>query len=286
MFIYLNGQIVKKEDAMISPFDHGFLYGVGLFETFRIYDGHPFLLDDHLERLNHGLEVLNIRHRFHREETNSILQALLEKNKLRNAYIRLNLSAGTGDIGLQTASYEEPNIIIFTKPLPPAGELTEKKAILLEQKRNTPEGDERLKSHHFLNNILAKREIGDSPEKEGIFLSRDGFLAEGIVSNLFWKKGNFLYTPALSTGILNGITRQFVMERAKKHSLSVQEGHYTLEQALEAEEMFVTNSIQEIVPLSSFNRHVLPGKTGEWVQRLHQDYRLFCKSLWSRHDLE
>jgi 4-amino-4-deoxychorismate lyase len=283
MFIYLNGQLVKKEEARISPFDHGFLYGMGLFETFRVYDGHPFLLDDHLERLNHGMNALNIQHRFHREETNKLLQDLLEINHLTNAYIRLNVSAGAGDVGLQVEPYLAPNIIIFPKPLPSAGELIEKKAVLLQLERNTPEGNERLKSHHFMNNILAKREIGNAADHEGIFLTKDGYLAEGVVSNIFWKKENILYTPALSTGILNGITRQFVIELARKNDLSVQEGLYSFEKALEAEELFVTNSIQEIVAISSFEGHKLPGKKGTLVRQLHQDYHHYCKSLWSRH---
>ena len=282
MFIYLNGQLIKKEDARISPFDHGFLYGIGLFETFRIYEGHPFLLDDHLGRLNQGLETLNIKHRFKREEMNKILQELLEINHLTNAYIRLNISAGMGEVGLRVVPYIEPTIIIFPKSLPPAGNLIEKKAVLLKLKRNTPEGVERLKSHHFMNNMLAKREIGGSTDQEGIFLTTDGFLAEGIVSNVFWKKGKILFTPTLSTGILNGITRQFVIKLARKNGLSVEEGHFSIEHAFEAEEMFVTNSIQEIVPINSFEGHQFLGNKGEFVQHLHQDYRQYCKSLWSR----
>ncbi|NHC40145.1 aminodeoxychorismate lyase [Bacillus sp. MM2020_1] len=285
MHIYFNGQFVKKEEVKISPFDHGFLYGMGLFETFRVYEGHPFLLDDHLERLNKGLEVLNISFRFDREEVYSNLQELLEINNLTNAYIRLNVSAGIGDVGLQVEPYMEPNILIFPKPLPPAGELVEKKAVLLKLRRNSPEGKERIKSHHFMNNILAKREIGNAADVEGIFLTKDGYLAEGIVSNIFWLKGKVLYTPAVNTGILNGITRQFVIELGKKNNLSVAEGFYTVENALQADELFVTNSIQEVVPITSFEGHKLPGQKGPIVQQLHQDYRYYCKSLWSRHCL-
>ncbi|WP_163184036.1 aminodeoxychorismate lyase [Neobacillus sedimentimangrovi] len=285
MYLYLNGSFIKKEEAFISPYDHGFLYGIGLFETFRVYDGHPFLLDDHLARLNHGLAEWNIHYRFERESTFQILQELLNKNGLKNAYIRLNVSAGIGDIGFQVEPYTEPNIIIFPKSLPPAGEMTEKKAITLKLKRNTPEGIERLKSHHFMNNILAKREIGNSGDREGIFLTEEGKIAEGIVSNVFWKKGNGLYTPALSTGILNGITRQFVMELARQKGYNVQEGHYSIEDVLQAEEMFVTNSIQEIVPITNFDGQVFPGKSGAFVQQLHYDYRRYSKYLWSRQYL-
>lgn len=285
MFIHLNGQFLSKEEAMISPFDHGFLYGMGLFETFRVYEGHPFLLDDHLERLNKGLEVLNISYRFEREETNNILQELLKVNSLTNAYLRLNVSAGIGDIGLQVEPYTSPNILFLPKPLPQAEGVTEKKAILLEMKRNSPEGSERLKSHHFMNNILAKREIGNAADIEGIFLNEKGYIAEGIVSNIFWVKGNVVYTPSVQTGILNGVTRQFVSELAKKHNMCVEEGLYSLEHSLEADEMFVTNSIQEIVPISAFEGYEFPGKRGQIVQLLHRDYRHYCKSLWSRHGL-
>ena len=286
MFIYINEKIIKKEEASISPFDHGFLYGLGLFETLRIYDGHPFLLVDHLKRLNHGLDVLNIKYQFELEKTIKILQELLVKNNLTNAYIRINISAGEGDIGLQMSPYTEPNIFIFLKPLEPIMEIVEKKAVLLKLRRNTPEGDERLKSHHFLNNVLAKREIGDlSINHEGIFLTESGYVAEGIVSNVFWKKGNVLYTSALSTGILNGITRQFIIELARKKGLCVQEGLYKVDQILESEELFVTNSTQEIVPILSFEEKKFPGKKGELVQMLYQEYRTYCKSLWTRNDL-
>ncbi|MDQ1146985.1 4-amino-4-deoxychorismate lyase [Bacillus sp. SORGH_AS 510] len=285
MLIYLNGHFINKEDAKISPFDHGFLYGIGLFETFRVYDGHPFLLDDHLERLNQGLAEILIQQQYTRKEINNILQELLEKNQLTNAYIRLNVSAGLGEVGLQVEPYLQPNMIIFPKPLPPSGGLIEKKAVLLKVKRNSPEGNQRLKSHHYLNNVLAKREIGDFPDVEGIFLSEQGYLAEGIVSNLFWIKGNVLYSPSLHTGILNGITRQFVIKLGWKNNLQIREGHYSVEEALEADEMFVTNSIQEIVPITSFEGRNYPGKEGSWVQQFHQDYRQYSKNLWSRHSV-
>jgi 4-amino-4-deoxychorismate lyase len=285
MYLYINGQIVNKDEARISPFDHGYLYGMGLFETIRVYKRHPFLLDDHLERLNTGLEVLNIRKHFNREKTNKVLQQLLEANKLTNAYIRFNVSAGIGEVGLQVAPYMEPNILIFAKPLPVAKEMTEKKAVILKLKRNTPEGLDRLKSHHYMNNMLAKREIGDAADCEGIFLTEEGFIAEGIVSNVFWKNGNTLYTPALRTGILNGITRQFIIQLAKRNRMRVVEGFYRYQDAAGAEEMFVTNSIQEIVPISQFEDQEMPGKNGQFVHQLHTFYRESSERLWSRSEI-
>ncbi|KAB2328824.1 aminodeoxychorismate lyase [Cytobacillus depressus] len=285
MYLYMNGELVPKEEALISPFDHGFLYGVGLFETFRTYNGHPFLLDDHLERLNRGLEELNIYVQYTRSEILHALQLLLKENKLKDAYFRLNVSAGLGEIGLQTEPYVKPNMIIFAKPLPSRRSGQEKRAEILKLNRNTPEGAERLKSHHFLNNILAKKEIGSSLDCEGIFLTKEGFLAEGVVSNLFWLKKKTLFTPTVDTGILNGITRQFVIKLAKLNGFDVHEGFFTLTDAMTADEMFVTNSIQEVVPISMFNGTPMPGAAGEKVKVLQQIYEQQTVKLWSKEDL-
>lgn len=286
MYVYFNGQFAEKDEVRISPFDHGFLYGLGVFETFRIYSGHPFLLDDHLERLNKGLKSLNIDHAFERSQVVEILQKLLVKNGLDHAYIRLNVSAGNGEVGLQTESYTDPNILIFCKPLPPPGGLLEKKAFLLDLKRNSPEGPERLKSHHYLNNVLAKREVGDAADTEGIFLTKEGFLAEGIVSNIFWYRKGILFTPAVGTGILNGITRTFVITLARAAGIEVCEGFYKPEEAEDAEELFLTNSIQEIVPVTSFQGKNYPGKEGRIAAELYRHYEMHRETLWSRTELD
>jgi 4-amino-4-deoxychorismate lyase len=282
MYVYINGEFVKQEEVRISPFDHGFLYGLGVFETFRIYNGHPFLLDDHLERLNASLRVLNIDAAFNRKEMTAILNELLAKNAFRDAYIRLNVSAGNGEIGLQTESYKNPNVVIFSKPLSPPEGMSEKKAVVLDIKRNTPEGTERLKSHHYLNNVLAKREVGAALDTEGIFLTKDGFVSEGIVSNVFWYKDGILYTPAIETGILNGVTRRFVIAVAREAGIEVREGFYKKEEAEAADEMFLTNSIQEIVPVTTFSSGNYPGKAGVIAKKLFEQYEAHRETLWSR----
>lgn len=286
MFIMIDGKIFEKEKAKISPFDHGYLYGVGLFETFRVYNGHCFLLDDHLERLNMGLRVLDIKKEFLREEVEGLVSQLLKANGYQDAYIRFNVSAGAGEIGLQTEPYLEPVNIIFAKTLPPASELTEKEAVLLTLPRNTPEGVMRMKSHHYLNNLLAKREIGADPKKEGVFLTSKGYLAEGIVSNLFWLKGGVLYTPSVETGILDGITRQLIIELAKKKGVKVVEGLFLPEEAAEAEELFFTNSIQEVVAVSAFNNRKKVGRAGGFTNELHNQYRNLTQHLYSRRQLK
>ena len=287
MYIYLNGQVVHQEEAKISPYDHGYIYGLGLFETFRIYDGHPFLLDDHLARLREGLSALSINFKPVRKDVVEIITKLLHVNDIKNAYIRFNVSAGVGDIGLQTGLYVKPTVIVFIKPLPSAVEADyEKKGVILKQVRNTPEGNFRLKSHHFLNNILGKREIGSDPTTEGIFLTKEGYVAEGVTSNLFWIKGNELFTPALETGILNGITRQFVIKIARSLGIEVHIGCYKVEELLSCDEAFVTNSIQEIVPLREINNVLLHGKNGVIIRKLQEIYALYRKTLWSRNAFE
>ncbi|MFC0473782.1 aminodeoxychorismate lyase [Robertmurraya beringensis] len=286
MYLYMNGEMIQEEEARISPFDHGFLYGMGIFETFRVYDGHPFLLEDHLERLNSSLTMIGIQKIINKDEVIQALKLLLEKNQLSNAYIRLNVSAGVGAVGLPVEPYEHANVMMFVKPLPEAGGPIEKEAQFLKLSRNTPEGSMRLKSHHYMNNLLAKKEIGNRTDVEGIFLTQDGCIAEGIVSNIFWVIDNQLFTPDLDTGILNGITRSFTIELARKKGLQVQEGFYKPDVLDKATEIFVTNSIQEIVAISKFNSLVLPGVKGELFQMLHQAYRLYTHSLWSRKEIK
>ncbi|RHW31829.1 4-amino-4-deoxychorismate lyase [Neobacillus notoginsengisoli] len=286
MFIWQNGKLLKKEEAAISPFDHGYLYGVGLFETFRVYHGHCFLLDDHLQRLNAGLELLEIKKRICRPEAEEAVAALLEANGSSDAYIRFNVSAGAGEVGLRSEPYTDPEIIIFSKPLPPAGILQEKRGKILSLNRNTPEGVERLKSHHYLNNILAYRELRDVPGTEGIFLTKDGHVAEGIVSNVFWARGGTLFTPSLETGILNGITRQFVIELALSAGFEVREGFFSSEELLGAEEVLFTNSIQEIVVCPQIGDTTFAGREGRLGQLLHEQYAACRKKYYSRNELK
>lgn len=283
MYIYQNGEFVLETIARISPFDHGFLYGLGVFETFRIYDGHPFLLDDHFQRLAVSLKELNILFDLKKDDFLEIITSLLKLNKLNNAYIRFNISAGEAPIGLQTEAYTKPNVIIFIKPLVTPLVRT-KKATFLQTIRNTPEGFERLKSHHYLNSILGKREVPDM-NTEGIFLTNDGYVAEGVVSNIFWVKNGQVYSPTIKTGILNGITRQFVIELLKKNEIAFNEGYYLPQDVLDADEVFITNSIQEIVSISMLNEseYSSEGKVTHFLQNLYDD----CKSqrLWSMKQL-
>ncbi|WP_102347976.1 aminodeoxychorismate lyase [Bacillus sp. Marseille-P3661] len=285
MYVYINGEIIDQNLVKISPFDHGFMYGLGLFETFRVDEGHPFLLEDHIHRLKKGLVELNIKWDYDTNKIVSVLDQLLKANGLSHAYIRLNVSAGTGEVGLQTRAYESPTTIIYIKPLAKS-HMLEKEAVLLRTRRNTPEGSYRLKSHHYLNNILAKREIGDDSSKEGLFLNEQGFVCEGIVSNIFWIKNRVVYTPDSGTGLLNGITREFVLTLLQKLNIKYEVGYYEKETLIDCDEAFVTNSIQEVVPLIGINGQVLPGGKGSITNKVSDLYQYYKqKKLWSKAEV-
>jgi 4-amino-4-deoxychorismate lyase len=246
MFIYLNGEVLSSEKAMISIFDHGYLYGVGLFETFRTYRGQPFLLGNHLDRLQEGCEQVGMLWERNDQRIKDQISSLLHLNGLEDGYFRFNLSAGAQPIGLPNEPYINLTEALFIKELPKTVE--QKRLVTVQTKRNTPEGSSRLKSHHYLNNILAKREA--PLNAEGVLLTANNKVAEGIVSNLFFVREGELFTPSLSTGILAGITREWVIQLAYKSGIMIHQGEYDLPFAQEADEVFTTNSIQEIVPVS------------------------------------
>ncbi|WCK54649.1 aminodeoxychorismate lyase [Aneurinibacillus sp. Ricciae_BoGa-3] len=264
MNIFMDGRIISAADAVISPFDHGFLYGLGLFETLRTYQGRPALFSDHYRRLALAAEEIGIALTMSEAELENAIHTTMEANRLQDAYIRVDLTAGKGDIGPYAGVYESPSWLIFAKPLPvfpPDFYRTGKRLQVLQTRRNKPEGAWRFKSHHFMNNRLAKREIGSDPLAEGLFLTQKGFLAEGIVSNLFFVSQGALSTPAIETGILPGTRRAYVLEIAKEMGVRVEEGYYSLESLLAADEIFLTNAVQEIVPVNSVSYVTGHGQT-------------------------
>ncbi|WP_210471805.1 aminodeoxychorismate lyase [Sporosarcina sp. 6E9] len=272
MLCWMNGEFVKAKDLRISPFDHGFLYGVGFFETFRTYDEHLFLFQAHMDRLKTALSEYRIAMPYENED---IIDAVRKLNDSAgtDGYFRLNVSAGVHDIGLAPSSYETPTVILFRKELPVTNAGAEKEGIWLDTTRNDPESALRHKSHNFLNNVRGRLELPSLKEHEGLFLNKEGFVAEGVTSNVFWIKDGELFTPAIETGILPGTTRAIVMEIAEMDGMTVNEGFYTQKVVEAADELFVTNAIQEIVPIGSIGEISLPGATGVYYQKLHNFYR-------------
>lgn len=286
LYVYLNGEVQPVEEATLSIMDHGLMYGLGLFETFRVFDGHPFLLDDHFYRLEKSAREMNIAWSYDRQAVLKALHMTLEANEWNNAYVRYNITAGMDSLGLTTEKYTSPQTIIYMKPLPSfAATFPVKRGQLLSIRRNTPEGHARLKSHHFFNNVLGKREIGEETDVEGIFLTASGHVAEGVVSNVFWVKDGTIYTPSVETGILKGITREFILTLAKKHGIYVREGRFEPSFLIEAEEAFAANSIQGIVRLTAVDQHRYSTSTDSLVSFLQKEYTTYCTSLWQTKEL-
>ncbi|GAA0353680.1 aminodeoxychorismate lyase [Bacillus horti] len=270
MYVYLNHELTAEENAKISIFDHGYLYGIGLFETFRTYRGKPFLLEEHMQRLAFACQEIGLEWKQDLPRLRAEITDLLTQNGLEDGYFRYNVAAGAYPIGLPSAPYQSLTEALFVKALPePSGE---KVLTTLSLRRNTPEGSIRFKSHHYMNNILAKQETPLGAE--GVFLTKEGYVAEGLVSNLFFVREDELYTPALETGILNGITREFVVELADEWHIPVHEGFFSLEFAQQADQVFVTNSIQEIVPVTRWDHiEYAPHGKGSVGEKLREHYK-------------
>jgi len=283
MIVLLDGQLKKREEAVISVFDHGFLYGMGLFETFRTYGGRPWLLERHAARLARGCRTLGIAWEPDPERMRAEIARLLAANGLADGYIRWSVSAGEGGIGLTADPYLQPTEVVYAKALPSDGDPSSrpgKTLRLLRLPRSTPESSERMKSIQYINNMLGKRELAESgaePGTEGLFLDPRGRLCEGLVSNLFWLAGGTLHTPSPDTGALPGVTREFVMEMARTSGVDVREGWYVPDDLRRAEEIFLTNSIQEIVPVTRVEdaegKPLWSGGTGLMTRQWMQEYR-------------
>lgn len=283
MDCWKNGELLKKEEVTISPYDHGFLYGLGFFETFRTYEGHVFLWEEHWARLHRALSAFRIQLPYTKQQLYDAIQELTRLNQDRDGYFRLNVSAGVHDIGLQPSSYDTPTVLLMRKELPPTARGTEKTARWTETPRNTPEGSFRVKSHHYANNVLARFELSSLAEMEGLMCTADGIVAEGITSNVFWVKNGELFTPSLDIGILDGITRQWVEDYATSQGIPVRDGHFLKKELEHADEVFITNAVQELVPIREVEMRHFPGNNGEMYRMLHGAYQRAIESEVTRH---
>ncbi|MEK4523458.1 aminodeoxychorismate lyase [Psychrobacillus sp. FSL W7-1457] len=269
MEAWKNGQLYKASELTVSAYDHGFLYGLGFFETFRTYNGNVFLWDEHWLRLKEALADFRIDLPYDKQAILEAVNLLTEANKGEDGYFRLNVSAGIHDLGLQPNNYQEPTVILYRKPLVPMIRGKEKSAVWLKTVRNTPESSIRHKSHHFANNVQARFELDSLADQEGIFINTSGFVAEGITSNVFWVKGGKVYTPSVETGILNGTTRKWIL---KNCTSDIEEGFYTKTHLESAEEVFITNAVQELVPIKSIDGKQFLGNLGPVYKELHKQY--------------
>ena len=272
MQCWLNGTYVTAEELRISPFDHGFLYGLGFFETLRTYNGKVLFWEAHMERLQAALTQFHIHLPYTKQDLLAVIEQLNLAAGGQDGYFRLNVSAGEHGIGLQPSEYTQPNVIVFRKELPDIPRGKEKTAQWLEVRRNTPEGALRVKSHHYGNNVLGRFEMSSLAMQEGFFLTEEGYVAEGVTSNIFWVKDDILYTPSLEAGILPGITRAWILEHAQSVGMEIREGLFTKNDVEQGSECFITNSVQELVPICKLEDIQLLGNKGPIYLRLHEAF--------------
>ena len=275
--IYLNGQLIPRSKAKLSPFDHGFLYGYGLFETMRAYQGHIFRLDRHLARFRRYAQSLGLTHSIlniieGKQSLEVACSATLEANKLKDARLRLTASAGEGDMTPDPGTCSNPTVLITTQnivSLPSEKYESGFKATLSSLRRNSQSPLSRLKSTCYMENILARMAARAAGCNEAILLNEQGYLAEGSTTNIFLASNGELITPSLESGVLPGITREAVLEIARASNIKILERQVELKELIEAEEAFITNSILELMPLTWFEgKPISTGKPGRLTKEL------------------
>ncbi len=282
--IYLNGQWCPKSRARISVYDHGFLYGDGIFESLRAYAGQIFMLDEHLSRLQNSADAIKLVLPLSRSTLKKLLYESLARNNLQNARLRLTISRGAGELGLDMDLCPEPTIVIMTNEFNgyPARLYQQGiTAAIAATRRISPAAlNPAIKSLNFLNNILAKQEAKARGAQEALMLNTAGELTEGTTSNLFWLSGNNLKTPAPDCGLLPGVTRQLVIKLARRNKLNVVEGKFPPADLLTADEAFLTNTGFEIMPLSQVDaKPIGDGTPGKFTKKLHESFTAQTKKL-------
>jgi branched-chain amino acid aminotransferase len=282
MLVNMNGQLVPKEKAVVSVFDHGLLYGDGVFEGVRAYNGRVFRLREHLERLYDSAKAILLQPPLGLEAMRQEVLRTLAANGLKDAYIRPVFTRGVGDLGLSPANCPKATYFIIADRIRLYPEATYKDGLALitvPTRRNVAEAlSPKIKSLNYLNNILAKIEANQRGALEAILLTQDGYVAECTADNLFILRKGRLLTPPTWQGALEGVTRQAVIELAQKRKVAVAEEPMTRYDIYTAQEAFMTGTAAEIVPVTALDgRSVGSGEPGPLTKALMQDYRALTR---------
>lgn len=283
MKIYLSGKLVDKEQAVVSVFDHGLLYGDGVFEGIRVYSGRVFLLKAHVERLYESAKAIRLTIPLTPAEMTQAVKDTVAANNIIDGYVRLIVTRGAGSLGLDIRRTSNPQTIIIadTITLYPR-EIYENGMNLITAStiRNHPGAlSARIKSLNYLNNILAKIEGTDAGTVEALMLNHNGEVAECTGDNIFIIKNGVLKTPSADAGILEGITRNAVLELSREAGIPTQETTLVRHDLYVADEMFLTGTAAEVVPVVSLDgRQIGDGKPGSITRRLLELFHEFTRS--------
>ena len=276
--VYINGALFDKADAKVSVFDHGLLYGDGVFEGIRVYRGKVFRCEQHIDRLFNSAKAIALSMPMSKQDLTDAIYLTLKANKLEDAYVRLVVTRGIGTLGLDPNKCHDPQVIIITDSIalyPQTYYENGLEVITVPTMRNHHNVvSPKIKSLNYLNNILAKIEALQAGVIEAIMLNSQGFVAECTGDNIFIMARDKLVTPPPESGILEGITRDFVMELAGKAGIEVREQQLTRFDLYVAQECFLTGTAAEIIPVVRIDSRIIgDGKPGEVTQKLLAMFR-------------
>jgi len=276
--VYIDGEFFPKEEAKISVFDHGLLYGDGVFEGIRSYAGKVFKLAEHLNRLYESAKTLMIEISLSRPEMQDAVLNTLRLNKLQDAYIRLVVTRGEGDLGLDPGKCPRSRVIIIADKIAlyPQELYAHGLEIITVPTRSIPAEslNPQIKSLNYLNNILAKMEAINGGAAEALMLNAEGYATECSGDNIFIFTRGRLLTPPTYRGALEGITRDVIMDLAKGLGLEVREETFTRHEIYNAEECFLTGTAAEIIPVVRVDKRIIgSGKPGKVTRNLLREFR-------------
>ncbi|MBW5447883.1 branched-chain-amino-acid transaminase [Cohnella sp. CFH 77786] len=277
-WIYLNGEYVTKENAKVSVFDHGFLYGDGIFEGIRIYGGNIFRCKEHLDRLYDSAKSIMLDIPLTYEEMQEALCETLRKNGLRDGYIRLVVSRGPGNLGLDPKRCPKAWVIIIAEQLsiyPEEAYRSGLRSISVSQRRNIPDAlSPKVKSLNYLNNILVKIQANLAEVGEAIMLNAQGYVAEGSSDNIFVVKRGVVYTPPTYLGALEGVTRGAIIDLCGRLGYTLKEEPFTLHDVYCADEVFFTGTAAEVIAVREVDGRIIgEGKAGPVTMHLLEEFR-------------
>ncbi|MEY9091521.1 branched-chain-amino-acid transaminase [Paenibacillus sp. RC84] len=277
-WIYLDGSFVTKEEAKVSVYDHGFLYGDGIFEGIRIYGGNIFKCKEHLDRLYDSAKSIMLNIPLSYQEMQDALVETIRRNELRDGYIRLVVSRGPGDLGLDPRRSPKASVIIIVEQLsiyPEEAYINGLKTVSVSSRRNIPDAvNPKIKSLNYLNNILVKIQSNLAGVGEAIMLNSQGYVAEGSSDNIFIVKRGVVFTPPCYIGALEGITRAAIIEICERKGYTLKEEPFTLHDVYVADEVFFTGTAAEVIAVREVDGRIIgEGKAGPITTKLLQEFR-------------
>ncbi|MFH1996455.1 MAG: branched-chain-amino-acid transaminase [Candidatus Omnitrophota bacterium] len=285
--VWLNGRFVDKSNAVVSVFDRGFLYGDGVFETMRSYDGAVFALSDHLRRFFTAARVVSIRVPYTKNEIKRVVYRALKKNGLKSAYVRLSLSRGPKKPGFPIDPKAKPTIVLIAedfKPYPAKFYEEGQRCKIVAVKRAAHSILSVIKSSNYLASVLARIEATDAGFDEGILLNTDGNVCECSTSNIFICRGRSVVTPAIASGALPGVTRENLLKIMNRLRIRRSIRNIRPEELKASDEVFITNSSIEVAPVTFVDtKKIGSGRPGPITKLLHEEYKNLVRTYIAKH---